>query len=160
MNSVKQHTVALWESLFEKLQQKLSSLIALCKLRGWMCYSLRHCLYSKKACSDLSTVLPLTETTGGKPPHLAHSAHVLLSVAEQLNGAPSFPVSRALPNEARPAVSSPLQPGPHRRISRNMVTQSCTLNLFLICLCNLIWLLNLRPHSDCEQIWCHCGIIK
>lgn len=65
-----------------------------------MYYSLRHCLYSKKARSDLSTVLPLTETSGGKPPLLAHSAHVLLSRAEQLNAAPSFPVSRALPNEA------------------------------------------------------------
>lgn len=57
-------------------------------------------MYSKKARSDLSTVLPLTETSGGKPPLLAHSAHVLLSRAEQLNVAPSFPVSRALPNEA------------------------------------------------------------
>lgn len=65
-----------------------------------MYYSLRHCLYSKTAHSDLSTVLPLTETSGGKPPRLAHSAHVLLSGAEQLKAAPYFPVPRALPNEA------------------------------------------------------------
>lgn len=49
-----------------------------------MYYSLSYCLYSKTAHSDLSTVLPLTETSGGKPPRLAHSAHVLLSRAEQL----------------------------------------------------------------------------
>lgn len=65
-----------------------------------MYYSLRHCLYSKTAHSDLSTVPPLTETSGGKPPRLAHSAHVLLSGAEQLKAAPYFPVPRALPNEA------------------------------------------------------------
>lgn len=98
-----------------------------------MYYSLRHCLYSKTARSDLSTVLPLTETSGGKPPRLAHSAHVLLSGAEQLKAAPYFPVSRALPNEAWPAVSSPLQPGPHGRISGKILKQSCTLNLLLIC---------------------------
>lgn len=44
-----------------------------------------YCLYSKSARSDLSTVLPLTETSGGKPPCLAHSAHVPLSRTEQLN---------------------------------------------------------------------------
>lgn len=61
---------------------------------------LRHCLSSKTANSDLSTVLPLTETSGGKPPRLAHSAHELLSRAERLKAAPSLPVSPALPNEA------------------------------------------------------------
>lgn len=53
-------------------------------------------MYSKTASSDLSTVLPLTETSGSKPPCLAHSAHVLLSRAEQLKAAPSFPVSPLL----------------------------------------------------------------
>lgn len=42
-------------------------------------------MYSKNTRSDLSTVLPLTETSGGKPPCLAHSAHVPLSRTEQLN---------------------------------------------------------------------------
>lgn len=117
----------------ENLQDCLGSLIASCKLRGWMYYSLRHCLYSKTAQSDLSTVLPLTETSGGKPSRLAHSAHVLLSRAEQLKAAPSFPVSRALPNAAWPEVSSPLQPGPHMRISGKILKQSHALNLLLIC---------------------------
>lgn len=119
-----------------------------------MCYLLRRCLYSKKARSDLSTVLPLTETSGGKPPLLAHSAHVLLSRAEQLNVAPSFPVSRALPNEAWRAVSSPLQPGPRRRIRRKILEQSRSLNLLLICfpplrfksVCSIP-----QPASDCKH---------
>lgn len=57
-------------------------------------------MYSKTASSDLSTVLPLTETSGGKPPCLAHSAHVLLSRAEQLKAALSFTVPCVLLNEA------------------------------------------------------------
>jgi len=65
-----------------------------------MYYSPRHCLYSKTANGDLSTVLPLTATSGGKPPCSAHSAHVPLSRAEQLKAAPSFPVAPPLPNEA------------------------------------------------------------
>lgn len=111
----------------DNLQSCLGSLIARGKLRGWMYYSLRHCLYSKTASSDLSTVLPLTETSGGKPPRLAHSAHVLLSRAEQLKAAPSFSVSPALPNEVWLEVSSPLQPGPHKRSSRKILKQSRTL---------------------------------
>lgn len=86
-------------------------------------------MYSKTASSDLSTVLPLTETSGGKPPCLAHSAHALLSGAEQLKAAPSFPVAPALSNKARLEVSSPLQPGPHRRPSRRILEHSRTLNL-------------------------------
>ena len=120
-----------------------------------MYYSLRHCLYSKTARSDLSTVLPLTETSGGKPPRLAHSAHVLLSGAEQLKAAPYFPVSRALPNEAWPAVSSPLQPGPHGRISGKILKQSCTLNLLLICFSlqrssSVSLSLSLSADTDCD----------
>lgn len=109
------------------------ALIAWGKLRGWMCYSLRHCLYSKTESSDLSTVLPLTETSAGKPPCLSHSAHVLLSRAEQLKSALSFPVSAALPNQAWLEVSSPFQPGPHRRSSRNSAKQSRSLKPLLIC---------------------------
>lgn len=131
MTAIKTHSSV--RNSVQNLQYCLGSLIASCKLRGWMYYSLRHCLYSKKACSDLSTVLPLTETSGGKPPCLAHSAHVQLSRAEQLNAAPSFPVPCALPIEAWPAVSSPPQPGPHRRISRKILKQSRTLNLLIIC---------------------------
>lgn len=120
-----------------------------------MYYSLRHCLYSKTAHSDLSTVLPLTETSGGKPPCLAHSAHVLLSRAEQLKAAPSFPVSRALPNEAWPAVSSPPQPGPHGRISRKLLQQSRTLNLLLICFSPL-WSWSVSHSTSIPLADCHC----
>lgn len=101
-------------------------------------------MYSKTASSDLSTVLPLTETSGGKPPCLAHSAHVLLSRAEQLKAAPSFPVSPALSNKARLEVSSPLQRGPHRRPSRRIFKHSRTLNL-LSAGCDLT--LCVSPHS-------------
>lgn len=146
-------------------------LIASCELRGWMYYLLRHCLYSKNARSDLSTVLPLTETSGGKPPCLAHSAHVLLSRTEQLSASPSFPVCHALPNETWLAVSLPLQAGPHMRISKEILKPSCILNLLLICFSPLwfafvpsIYFSNCLKH---EQAWtnmmlfCNCiSIIK
>lgn len=73
-----------------------------------MCYSLSRCLYSRTASGDLSTVLPLTGTSGGKPLGLAHSAHALFPPAhvaerggtERLKAAPSSPDAHALPNEA------------------------------------------------------------
>lgn len=115
-----------------------------------MHYSLGHRLYSKTASSDLSTVLPLTETSGGKPPCLAHSAHVLLSRAEQLKTAPSFPVTPALPNKAWLEVYSPLQPGPHGRIHRKILKQSRTLNLLLICFWHYDPSLCLTAHPYCS----------
>lgn len=66
-----------------------------------MCYSLSRCLYSRTASGDLSTVLPLTGTSGGKPLGLAHSAHVAeRGGTERLKAAPSSPDAHALPNEA------------------------------------------------------------
>lgn len=112
LNSVFNIKWLLYKGPASQKVSRLSNSLVL-QLRGWMCYWLRRCLYSEQAHSDLSTVLPLTETSRGKPPLLAHSAHVLLSRAEQLSAAPSCPVSCAAPNEAWRPVSSPLQPGPH-----------------------------------------------
>lgn len=64
-----------------------------------------------------------------------------------LKAAPSFHVSAALLNEAWLEVSSPLQPGPHRRISGKILKQSCALNLLLICFCHYDPTLSLTSHT-------------
>lgn len=131
--------------------QKVSNSLVL-ELRGWMCYWLRHCFYSEQAHSDLSTVLPLTETSHGKPPLLAHSAHVLLNRAEQLSATPSCPVSRAAPNEAWRPVSSPLQPGPHgENQSDDPPAEPCSKSLANL-LSPPLWFEPVSPSTSCPRL--------